>query len=138
MQPTFDSPFYRVAVKALIFDESQRLLVLKTKKGRWELPGGGWEHDEPYEDCLRREIKEELGVGVMSIGPMLFTYRGHNNDKGYEALRIVSVVSLDCFDFTCGEDMESAQFMDRAEFMKTDFVTNEGNVADYEDRIWPG
>lgn len=48
------STYYRVSLKALIFDTQNRLLVLRGENGKWELPGGGWEHGESVEACLRR------------------------------------------------------------------------------------
>lgn len=37
---------------------------------KWEFPGGKIEQDESKEDCLQREIKEELGM-IISIGKAL-------------------------------------------------------------------
>lgn len=56
------SPFYRVAVKGLIFDDQQRLLMCQTAHGKWEVPGGGWEFDETIEQAFSRELHEELGI----------------------------------------------------------------------------
>ncbi len=42
---------------------------------RWEFPGGKLEDHEPLEECLLRELREELGISA-EIGP-LFHHQHH-------------------------------------------------------------
>ena len=47
--------------------------------GCWEFPGGKREPGESWLACLRREIREELGVGVVRVKPwtmLLHRYPG--------------------------------------------------------------
>ncbi len=55
-------PFYRVSVKALICDSSQKFLLTQEENGYWGLPGGGLELHETPQECLTREIYEEMGL----------------------------------------------------------------------------
>jgi len=55
---------YRISVKAIIKDDSGRVLLGREKDGAWELPGGGLEHGENPKEALAREVAEETGFSV--------------------------------------------------------------------------
>jgi len=129
------SPHYRVAVKALIFNVEDKLLVVQNGDGDWELPGGGWEHGESFRDCLNREIDEELGVGVATTSGICMTYQGMNQ-RGYMALRLVAVVTLESSDFNYGDGMLAARFVDAAELADLQMVTDDAPIKQLSADIW--
>ena len=60
-------------VAAAMFEKDGLLLLMRRApgekfEGRWEFPGGKIEPGESPEECLRRELFEELGIEA-SIGP---------------------------------------------------------------------
>lgn len=58
-----DDSLYRVAVRALVVEDSRVLLVKEHDgDGWWAIPGGGIDYGETLKDALIREIREELGV----------------------------------------------------------------------------
>ena len=66
-----------IVVTAAIFEDHGRFFVTKRQKGvhlegLWEFPGGKCDPGESLVDCLRRELKEELGVDA-AIGEEVFT-----------------------------------------------------------------
>lgn len=61
----------RVCADALIRDDDGRVLLVNPGyKPGWDLPGGMAEANEPPAECVRRELKEELGLDL-NLGPML-------------------------------------------------------------------
>jgi mutator protein MutT len=65
-----------VVVVAGVIEDGDRLLVTRRLEGthlpgRWEFPGGKCQAGESHEACLRRELREELGVEA-SVGPEVF------------------------------------------------------------------
>ena len=64
---------FREAVRALILSRDDELLlarfVFPSGVEVWALPGGGLEDGETPEEGLRRELREELGLVDVEIGP---------------------------------------------------------------------
>jgi|ERR1051326_313263 mutator protein MutT len=53
---------------ALVFRQGRLLITQRPAgahlEGLWEFPGGKREPGEKFEECLRRELREELGIEV--------------------------------------------------------------------------
>jgi len=131
------SPFYRGTIKAIILDDKKRLLVGRGEEtsDKWEIPGGGFEHDESLEECVKREIREELGVDIARVEKVAFVYRG-KSVHGWTVLRVAVPVQLKNYDFKFGV-MTEAKFVTKEELMSLDFAADEGTIKDYVDLIWP-
>ena len=58
----------------LVFREGRLLITQRPSGGHlaglWEFPGGKRETNESFEDCLHRELQEELGIQV-EIGELI-------------------------------------------------------------------
>jgi mutator protein MutT len=112
----------RIEVAAGLILHDGRYLIAKRRiqthlGGLWEFPGGKRETGESLEDCLARELREELGIEIAS--PVLFRkirhrYRdktvelhffrcglksGHPRPLGCEEFRWVTVGELRQYDF---------------------------------------
>jgi mutator protein MutT len=70
---------------ALVFREGKLLITRRFADahmgGLWEFPGGKKELAESYEECLARELKEELGIEV-EVGELFETITHRYPDKG--------------------------------------------------------
>ena len=59
---------------ALVFREGKLLITQRYSDahlgGLWEFPGGKREQNETFEACLRRELREELGIEV-AVGELV-------------------------------------------------------------------
>ncbi|OKH35440.1 DNA mismatch repair protein MutT [[Phormidium ambiguum] IAM M-71] len=62
---------------AVIWNEQGKILIDRRRPeglmgGLWEFPGGKLEPGETIQDCIKREIQEELAIGV-EVGDHLIT-----------------------------------------------------------------
>jgi mutator protein MutT len=109
----------------LVFCDSRLLITQRPTAGHlgglWEFPGGKREPDESFEDCLRRELMEELGIEV-EIGALVesitheypektvhlrffrCTWKQHEPQPlGCPAFRWVNVEELDAHEFPAAD-----------------------------------
>lgn len=132
-----NNTFWRVSVKVLVRDDAQRILVLKNGDNEWEMPGGGWEHEETLEQCVERELVEEVGVRPLNVGQILFSYTG-KTDKGFPKLSIVVSAELDGeINLESSQEIVESKFVDKNEFLALNFQTSEMTILNKVDLIWP-
>jgi len=77
--PKISTKISKIQVSAAVIFKQGNVYIQKRKAaglmgGLWEFPGGKLETGETEEECLRREIKEELGVNIR-IGEKVMTHR---------------------------------------------------------------
>lgn len=69
----------RVAVRAVIY-KNDLLLMVKSNKGDYKLPGGGLEKGEEHKNTVIREVLEETGYNVNNVREYLGEVIERNND----------------------------------------------------------
>lgn len=69
-----------IRVKALIINND--VILLGNENGVLQFPGGHLEDDESYEECLKREVREETGIEISDdeIGKQLMKVTYFNRD----------------------------------------------------------
>lgn len=94
MHGKYPNTFYRVGLKAMIRNSKGEVLLVKENSDKWDLPGGGLDHGEAPEDCLRRELLEEAGLTGLAIGQPLVVKSFWLEDKQAWLMWVVYSVSL--------------------------------------------
>lgn len=129
-------PFYRVAIKALIFNNKMQLAVVINEDGLAELPGGGWEPNESIPECIAREVLEETGGVVERVGSIQLVMRGKSK-HGWTVMRLVLSVELrDTTSLKPGDDVQEVRFVSKEEFLRLDFAPTDQAIQAYSDTIW--
>ena len=123
---------------ALIFHDGKLLITRRHSDahlgGLWEFPGGKREPDETFEQCLVREIREELGVKI-SVGKLFesvthaypektvhlkfFVCRlksGEPQTLGCAAFKWISAAELDHYPFPAADAKLLEKLPDALEF----------------------
>jgi len=108
---------------------AQRKLTKSFGAGQWETIGGGLEDGENCEECIRREIQEELSAQVSSMRE----FRDYVfNDKDRTFLIKTYIVFLQDNPKPNANDFENWGWFSKEEIMDLDFVSNcKERILDY-------
>lgn len=82
---------HKIIGVAVIWNDQKQILIDRrlpqgTMGGLWEFPGGKIEIGETIQECIKREISEELGIEI-AVGEHLITI-----DHTYDHLRVTLTV----------------------------------------------
>ena len=118
-----------------IIRKNNKILIAQRKKNswmepnKWEFPGGKVEPNETYEECLMREIWEELGI-IISIG-RFFMKTNHIYIKNNEKFPITLMVFLG--DWVYGDikniDCQDSRWVDINDINKFDFAAADVSIV---------
>lgn len=134
-----ESPFYRVALKAVILDSQNRMLLVKSHKGFYEIPGGGWEHGEEIGEALQRELQEEAQLDIeVDASQPLCVWQAYSREWGYQAIRILYRAKLRDLTQqpTPSDGMTEARFVDKDELMRLYFPDSDEPIKQFTDIIF--
>ncbi len=121
---------YRISLKALIRNEKDEVLVVKeTNRDWWDLPGGGLDHGEEFEQGLARELKEEVNLAGNFTWHIIDTDEPKYLDEhGFYQIRLIFELIPQEMEFSAGDDGDEVAFMDPDIFKNSQKAT--------ERRIW--
>ena len=92
-------PLHFVAAAGLVYKDDKVLLIKSQKRG-WELPGGVVEQGESIFDGLKREISEESGV-IAEPEKMVGIYQRLSSKPGYGPLEGMVLPTTVIMTFIC-------------------------------------
>ncbi|MDR2018469.1 MAG: (deoxy)nucleoside triphosphate pyrophosphohydrolase [Syntrophobacterales bacterium] len=97
-------------VIAAVIEKDGRILIAKRNRGKqhpgkWEFPGGTLEEGETNEECLKRELEEELGT-IAEVGDFICSseYR-YTSDYTIKLLAYRAYVLNDSFSLNAHEEV---------------------------------
>ncbi len=134
-----DNIIQKVATRAVIINREGKVLIIKesgkykdgTQIGRWDLPGGKVNIMEDWQDGLKREVREEVGLEI-EIGKPLYVGEWRPTVHGVQ-FQIIGVF-LKCTpkneDVKLGEDHDAFEWVDPKNHKDFDIVFEASEAID--------
>jgi len=106
VRESINMSFPRNVAEAIIIHDGMVLLTNASRGvtvGFWNLPGGFMEYGESPEDCIVRELREELGIGS-KIKELIGVWEKASMHHPYHLLAFVYLCEVDNINFTLDPD----------------------------------
>jgi 8-oxo-dGTP diphosphatase len=132
---------------AIIRNEENEVLIVQRGEAtdhpyKWEFPGGKLAENESEEECILREIKEELSMEIVIIGKLPSV----EYDYGHKQIRLIPFIcdTLDelpflsehiAFRWVMAGDLKSVDFSEADVFVADNYFERFKTGHDYEDHL---
>ena len=97
MNYTNQSKYVRPSAAGFILNDKGQIYLMRRgqepHRGKWMMPGGHMKVGETIEECVKREIKEEVGMDV-EIEKLFTVYSDPTQDLRHHALVVFFIVKL--------------------------------------------
>ena len=116
-QGQYPNAFYRVSIKAVIFNEKNEVFAIHEGED-WTLPGGGIDHGEKPLGALKRELYEEAFISSDFKAEFIGTESFYVDSKDAMALWMIYrlIMTESNFTFEAGEDADEVAFRNPQDF----------------------
>jgi 8-oxo-dGTP diphosphatase len=121
-----------ITVTAGILRDGDRVLICQRRAGarfglKWEFPGGKIEDGETAEECLRRELREELAIEA-DVGPEV--YRTEHRYPGGFTVRLLFFQVKRYAGTPTNLDFERIEWVERTALPTYDFLEADRELVD--------
>lgn len=116
---------FHISVKGFIAYKDKYLFIKKVSNGSknqgyWELPGGGLNFGELPEDGLTREVREETGLNIAVLKPIITWSFLKNNNK--QVIGITYLCEAKDEKVTISEEHEDFAWVKKEDFDNIDLL----------------
>ena len=112
-----------------IIKNNNKFLITQRSKNKkefplyWELPGGKCKKNESIEDCLKRELKEELNINVEYEYVLYVKKKFMNKYDLYYCL-----CNTDCKDLKYNEEIEDYELVNKEEILNYNLIPGDKEI----------
>lgn len=123
---------FHVGIKAVIVNNGKALVLKQiTRQGDdvYDLPGGRINKGEDIDKALKRELKEELGIEILSFGPLLGVFERvgyYNNDKNISLMLLFYKVEADASTLKLSDEHYEFKWISKEELDQ--IIKNKENI----------